>query len=73
MSKPEATITVKIDADTAEFDKAVAGLKPSDYQIRLAALDRALGRDALFNGGTDVIKYAHRLERYLRGETTAAD
>jgi hypothetical protein len=71
MSEQAGTVTVKIDADTTAFNKKVAGLKPSDYEIRLAALDRALSRDALFNGGTDVIKYAHRLERYLRGDAAA--
>lgn len=73
MSNEIRTITVKINADTTAFDKAVAGLKPSDYQIRLTALDRAMGRDAVHNGETDVIKHAHKIERYLRGDTAPAD
>lgn len=70
MSNPAGTVTVKINADTSGFDEAIAGLKPSNYQIRLAALDRALNRDALLNGATDVLKTAHRFERYLRGDSS---
>jgi hypothetical protein len=57
------TITATVKVDSSELDQAIEKYKTLAFEVRLAALDRAIEM-----GGLNIIERAREFERYLRGE-----